>query len=70
MTSLEWFKSSYSGNDGPDCVEIAIALADTTVHVRDSKNRDGEHLAFTDASWTAFLHTVTTTVHRRVLDAG
>ncbi|RSS93974.1 DUF397 domain-containing protein [Streptomyces sp. WAC02707] len=69
MTSaLNWFKSSYSGSNEPDCVEVA--LADTTVHVRDSKNRDGEHLAFTDASWTAFLHTVTTTVHRRVLDAG
>ncbi|CAL9274576.1 hypothetical protein SUDANB5_03059 [Streptomyces sp. SudanB5_2050] len=66
--ALNWFKSSYSGSNEPDCVEVA--LADTTVHVRDSKNRDGEHLAFTDASWTAFVHTVTTTVHRRVLDAG
>ncbi|MBQ0913866.1 DUF397 domain-containing protein [Streptomyces sp. RM99] len=37
---------------------------------RGTVNRDGERLAFTDASWTAFLHTVTTTVHRRVLDAG
>lgn len=26
MTSaLKWFKSSYSSNDGPDCVEVAIA---------------------------------------------
>ncbi|MEU6243078.1 DUF397 domain-containing protein [Streptomyces sp. NPDC047024] len=23
-TALKWFKSSYSGNDGPDCVEVAL----------------------------------------------
>ncbi|MHB9860990.1 DUF397 domain-containing protein [Streptomyces sp. YIM S03343] len=58
MTStLVWFKSSYSGNDGPDCVEIAIAPApaDTTVHVRDSKDKNGARLAFSDVSWTEFL---------------
>ncbi|MDV9170439.1 DUF397 domain-containing protein [Streptomyces sp. W16] len=56
MTSaLEWFKSSYSSNDGPDCVEVAIAPADTTVHVRDSKNTQRAQLAFTDASWAEFV---------------
>ncbi|AKZ56347.1 putative DNA-binding protein [Streptomyces ambofaciens ATCC 23877] len=60
MTSLEWYKSSYSGNDGPDCVEVAIPPADPTVHVRDSKDTTRPHLSFTDASWTAFLHTVAT----------
>lgn len=56
MTStLVWVKSSYSGNDGPDCVEIAIAPADATVHVRDSKDKDGARLAFSDTSWTEFL---------------
>ncbi|GHF17617.1 DUF397 domain-containing protein [Streptomyces griseoluteus] len=25
MTALAWFKSSYSSNDGPDCVEVAMA---------------------------------------------
>ncbi|MCQ4201795.1 DUF397 domain-containing protein [Streptomyces sp. NPDC058783] len=56
MTSaLEWFKSSYSSNDGPDCVEVAIAPVDTTVHVRDSKNPEAARLSFTDASWTSFL---------------
>ncbi|MYV39873.1 DUF397 domain-containing protein [Streptomyces sp. SID1328] len=25
MTALAWFKSSYSSNDGPDCVEVALA---------------------------------------------
>ncbi|KMS74019.1 DNA-binding protein [Streptomyces leeuwenhoekii] len=53
MIALEWFKSSYSSADGPDCVEVAIAPA--TVHVRDSKNRDGARLTFTDTTWTQFL---------------
>ncbi|AXL90187.1 DUF397 domain-containing protein [Streptomyces sp. CB09001] len=56
MTSaLEWFKSSYSSNDGPECVEVAIASVDPTVHVRDSKNPEAARLSFTDASWTSFL---------------
>jgi hypothetical protein len=56
MTSaLEWFKSSYSSNDGPDCVEIAIATADATVHVRDSKDRLSAQLAFTDGAWVEFV---------------
>ncbi|MFD8969984.1 DUF397 domain-containing protein [Streptomyces sp. NPDC059568] len=24
---MEWFKSSYSSNDGPDCVEVAVTPA-------------------------------------------
>ncbi|MFE6172790.1 DUF397 domain-containing protein [Streptomyces sp. NPDC056464] len=53
----EWFKSSYSSNDGPDCVEVAISPAPTnpTVHVRDSKDKDGGRLVFTDGSWAAFV---------------
>jgi hypothetical protein len=56
MTSaLEWFKSSYSSNDGPECVEVAIAAADATVHVRDSKDKEGARLAFADGAWTEFV---------------
>jgi len=57
MTSstLVWFKSSYSGNDEPDCVEVAIAPADATVHVRDSKNTHRAQLAFADDAWTEFV---------------
>ncbi|MGW7386458.1 DUF397 domain-containing protein [Streptomyces sp. NPDC054794] len=53
--TLDWFKSSYSSNDGPDCVEVAIAPAAPTIHVRDSKDRHGARLTFTDASWTEFV---------------
>jgi hypothetical protein len=52
---LNWFKSSYSSNDGPECVEVAIAAADATVHVRDSKNTQRAQLAFADASWAEFV---------------
>jgi ribosomal protein L2 len=56
MTSaLEWFKSSYSGSDEPDCVEVAMAPTDTTIHVRDSKNQQGAQLAFASGSWAAFV---------------
>ncbi|MER6343543.1 DUF397 domain-containing protein [Streptomyces sp. NPDC001595] len=54
---LEWFKSSYSSNDGPDCVEVAIAPTDSTVHVRDSKNTPGGHLTLSPDAWGAFLGT-------------
>ncbi|MEU5532838.1 DUF397 domain-containing protein [Streptomyces sp. NPDC020362] len=53
MTALEWFKSTYSGNDGPECVEVAITP--TTIHIRDSKDKDGARLAVTGATWTEFL---------------
>ncbi|MFJ4281908.1 DUF397 domain-containing protein [Streptomyces massasporeus] len=53
-TPLVWIKSSYSGNDGPDCVEVAIS-AQPTIHIRDSKNRDGARLAFTAEAWSDFL---------------
>jgi len=52
---LEWFKSSYSSNDGPECVEVAMAPAHATVHVRDSKDKLGAQLAFADGAWTEFV---------------
>jgi hypothetical protein len=55
-TELAWFKSSYSGNEGGECLEIATAP--TTIHIRDSKNLTGPTLAVTPTTWTAFLRTV------------
>ncbi|MFK0265192.1 DUF397 domain-containing protein [Streptomyces angustmyceticus] len=51
---LSWFKSSYSGDEGGECVEVA---ADgTAVRVRDSKERsDGPQLAFTRGAWAGFV---------------
>ncbi|MFC8512802.1 DUF397 domain-containing protein [Streptomyces sp. NPDC057257] len=55
--ALEWFKSSYSSDDGPACVEVAISPADRTptVHVRDSKDAHRAQLAFAGASWSEFV---------------
>ncbi|MBO8201455.1 DUF397 domain-containing protein [Streptomyces smyrnaeus] len=49
----KWVKSSYSGDDGPACVEVAATPG--TVHVRDSKNKPGPQLAVTPATWATFV---------------
>lgn len=40
---LSWFKSSYSGPEGGDCVEVAQAVG--AVHIRDSKDEAGPVLS-------------------------
>jgi hypothetical protein len=50
---LAWFKSSYSGSGGGDCVEVAAPIG--TVHVRDSKDAHGPRLTFASAQWSAFV---------------
>ncbi|MBT2488659.1 DUF397 domain-containing protein [Streptomyces sp. ISL-96] len=52
-TGLAWFKSSYSSNEGPECVEVAASIG--AVHVRDSKNVEGPQLAFSPADWSSFI---------------
>lgn len=52
-SELTWVKSSYSTNDGPDCVEVAAATG--TIHVRDSKNLPGPRLGFTSDAWAEFV---------------
>ncbi|MFJ1898405.1 MULTISPECIES: DUF397 domain-containing protein [unclassified Streptomyces] len=52
-SDLTWFKSSYSSNDGPSCVEVAAAP--NTVHVRDSKNIPGPELGFAPDAWAEFV---------------
>lgn len=55
LNDAVWRKSSRSnGSGGNNCVEVAIL--DTAVAVRDSKNRSGPALVFTQASWTAFVN--------------
>ncbi|WP_371501454.1 DUF397 domain-containing protein [Kitasatospora sp. NBC_00374] len=54
----EWFKSSYSGDEGGNCVEVAFS--DNAVRVRDSKNRQGPQLAVTPEAWAAFVRFVVT----------
>ncbi|WP_328772388.1 DUF397 domain-containing protein [Streptomyces sp. NBC_00286] len=52
-SELAWFKSSYSGSQGDSCVEVA--LEPVTVHVRDSKDKQGPQLALSPTAWTDFV---------------
>lgn len=49
-----WRKSSYSNEDGGDCVEIAEGIPNVTP-VRDSKDPEGPTLLFPTAAWSAFV---------------
>jgi hypothetical protein len=53
--ALQWFKSSYSGSEGGECLEVAHA--ENSVHVRDSKSPEGPTFQVTATAWTAFLTT-------------
>jgi hypothetical protein len=48
-----WRKSSRSTGPVQDCVEVAVA--ETSVGVRDSKNVTGPALDFSRGNWNAFL---------------
>ncbi|MFE1072356.1 DUF397 domain-containing protein [Streptomyces sp. NPDC058783] len=52
LQDLKWSKSSYSGAEGGDCVEVATSQG--AVHVRDSKIVTGPALTVTPTAWTAF----------------
>jgi hypothetical protein len=51
---LTWVKSSYSGSQGGNCVEIAADHAHGRVLVRDTKDRDGAVLGFRALPWRRF----------------
>lgn len=53
---VQWRKSSHSGPEGGECVEVADLAA--MVGVRDSKDLDGPRLAFGRAAWRAFADQV------------
>jgi hypothetical protein len=52
-----WRKSSRSGSNGGQCVEVARNLP-AIVAVRDSKDPAGTPLVVTRAAWAAFLAAV------------
>jgi Domain of unknown function (DUF397) len=51
-TELVWFKSSYSGGGGDNCVEVA--MTPQAVHVRDSKDTRTMPLTVSATAWSAF----------------
>lgn len=53
---INWRKSSRSGNNGGDCIEVGSEP--DIVGIRDSKNRAGGHLAISPQQWTRFVASI------------
>ncbi|MER5790226.1 DUF397 domain-containing protein [Streptomyces sp. NPDC001980] len=52
-TELAWFKSSHSGSQGDDCVEVAVT--ERAICVRDSKDVTRPHFAVGREEWSRFV---------------
>ncbi|MEV5276111.1 DUF397 domain-containing protein [Streptomyces sp. NPDC051994] len=52
-TSLEWFKSSYSGGNTTECVEAAFTPDGAAI--RDSKRPGATCLRFSSEAWARFV---------------
>lgn len=50
--ALHWFKSTYSGSEGGQCVEVATAP--DVIHIRDSKHPENKALQVSPTTWTTF----------------
>ncbi|KXK58830.1 DUF397 domain-containing protein [Micromonospora rosaria] len=59
LTGARWRKSTRSGNNGGDCVEVADNLPGTVL-VRDTKDRAGAVLTFAPTAWRSFVAQVPT----------
>ncbi|MCX4969470.1 DUF397 domain-containing protein [Streptomyces sp. NBC_00654] len=51
-----WFKSSYSGGDQGECLEVTDNY--TSVPVRDSKTPTGPAILFSPGGWSSFVAAV------------
>jgi hypothetical protein len=65
LDNVIWRKSSYSGSNGGNCVEVAVLPEDSRA-VRDSKDSHGPKLRFSREEWRAF----TTSIKRGELGLG
>ncbi|MDX3488102.1 DUF397 domain-containing protein [Streptomyces sp. ID05-18] len=52
-TELNWFKSSYSGENSGNCIEVATCPH--TIHIRDSKDLTVPALAVSPTTWASFV---------------
>jgi hypothetical protein len=57
---MQWRKSSYSSDQGGQCLEVA-ETPDTTVAIRDSKIPAGPILTLDPAAFTTFVNWTSTT---------
>ncbi|AXG78043.1 DUF397 domain-containing protein [Streptomyces paludis] len=53
--NAQWFKSSYSGGSGTECVEVAGLRGGGVVGVRDSGWLRGESIGVGSLAWGVFL---------------
>jgi hypothetical protein len=53
--NTQWRKSSYSGNTGGECVEVADNCLAGVVPVRDSKNPAGPVVTVGADAWQSFV---------------
>ena len=65
LSGAAWRKSSYSGGNGGQCVEVAAITThpdspEPICAVRDSTNPDGPVLAFSPGQWRTFAGRVKT----------
>ncbi len=51
---MTWRKSSYSGGNGGNCIEVGAHAETGRVLVRDTTDRTGPVLAVTPAAWRRF----------------
>lgn len=54
LSAVTWRKSTHSGGQGGDCLEVADGHP-TVVPVRDSKNPHGPKLVFRASAWAPFV---------------
>ncbi|MEU8083992.1 DUF397 domain-containing protein [Micromonospora sp. NPDC049101] len=54
MSGARWRKSTKSGGNGGNCVEVADNLPGVVL-VRDTKDRDGGTLIFSPQAWRGFV---------------
>jgi hypothetical protein len=58
VTSVAWRKSSYSGDNGGNCVEAGTS--GLVIAVRDSKDQPGPQLSFPVGAWQSFTNQLKT----------
>lgn len=57
VTGVAWRTSSYTGSGGGNCVEVASQVRGDRILVRDTKDRPGSVLAFSQQAWRIFIAT-------------
>lgn len=57
MIDMTWRKSTYSGGDNGNCLEVRDGVAGA-VPVRDSKRPEAAHLVIPGPAWSAFVRRV------------